>query len=102
LGLILIIDIRELLPVVVANNKTGGQFFDGPGRREASSGDMEPNPVMTITDPLPTESYLYTVFCCALSWVSIMVSTATILLVMLAAVLMVAAIIYGEWWGHRY
>ena len=29
------------------------------------------------------------------------VSTATIILVMLAAALMVAAIIYGEW-GHRY
>jgi hypothetical protein len=32
---------------------------------------------------------------------NIMVSTATIILVMLAAALMVAAIIYGEW-GHRY
>jgi hypothetical protein len=34
--LILEIDIRELLPVVVAHDKAGVQLFDGPGRREAA------------------------------------------------------------------
>ena len=66
--------------------------------------DTKPNPVMTITDPLPAEIYDRNIFCSALSFIvraNIMVSTATIILVMLAAALMVAAIIYGEW-GHRY
>jgi hypothetical protein len=36
--LILEIDIRELLPVVIADDKAGLQFLDGPRRREAASG----------------------------------------------------------------
>ena len=35
-GFILEIDIRKLLAVVVAHDKAGGQFLDGPGRREAA------------------------------------------------------------------
>jgi hypothetical protein len=34
---ILEIDIGERLSVMVAYNKTGGLFFDGPGRREAAA-----------------------------------------------------------------
>ena len=66
--------------------------------------DTKPNPVMIITDPLPAETYDRTYFVVRRLYIvraNIMVSTATIILVMLAAVLMVAAIIYGEW-GHRY
>jgi len=34
--LVLEIDIRERLPVVIADDETRGLFLDGPGRREAS------------------------------------------------------------------
>ena len=35
-GLIFVIDIRELLAVVVAHDKTGVQFLDGPRWREVA------------------------------------------------------------------
>jgi hypothetical protein len=35
-GLILEIDIGERLPIVVAHDKAGGLFLDGPRRREAA------------------------------------------------------------------
>jgi hypothetical protein len=38
--LILEIDIRERLPVVVADDKAGGLFLDGPGRRKAAGSHL--------------------------------------------------------------
>jgi hypothetical protein len=35
--LILEIDIRKLLPVVIADDKAGGLFLDGPRRQEAGA-----------------------------------------------------------------
>jgi hypothetical protein len=46
--LFLKIDIRKLLAVVVAHDKAGVQFFDGPRRREAAGGHSE------FTQPKPT------------------------------------------------
>jgi hypothetical protein len=37
-GLILEVDVDELLAVVVANDEAGVLLLDGPGRREAASG----------------------------------------------------------------
>jgi hypothetical protein len=46
-GLILEIDIGQLLPGAVRHDKAGVQFLDSPRRREATGGRH----VMTITDP---------------------------------------------------
>ena len=58
--------------------------------------------VIAVTDTFSADRYVWAIFCSA-SWRfgrSVMVSIPTIIVIMLAAAVVVAGLLWAEWW-HR-